>query len=182
MTRNCGDLKFNPIQLTRISCNGSVGTNGSNFNFLHSALSQNIVCSVRKACKSVNEIADELGVSPVYVESEAVFLYKYGFLLKKDGKIKEKRRDKMCRLKDKYASAVLAETPAHLHNAGSYGLHHNFFSDLRFILHILKHLTENEMLKLPTNAQKRCLWRLSNRQMKRLLFSANYIGVVSFFL
>lgn len=65
---------------------------------------------MRKACKSVNEIADELGVSPVYVESEAVFLYKYGFLLKKDGKIKEKRRDKMCRLEDKYASAVLAET------------------------------------------------------------------------
>lgn len=157
MTRNCGDLKFNPIQLTRISCNGSVGTNGSNVNFLHSALSKNIVYSVRKAGKSVNEIADELGVSPVYVESEAVFLYKYGFLLKKGGKIKEKRWGKMCPIKRKYASAVLAETPVRLHNAGSYGLQHIFFSDPRFILHILKHLTENGMLKLPTNAQKKML-------------------------
>lgn len=102
---------------------------------------------VRKAGKSVNEIADELGVSPVYVESETDFLYEYGFLLKKGGKIKEKRRGKMCRLKDKYASAVLAETPAHLRNAGFYGLQHIFFSDFRFILHILKHLTENGMLK-----------------------------------
>ena len=112
---------------------------------------------MRKACKSVNEIADELGVSPVYVESEAVFLFKYGFLLKKGGKIKEKRRGKMCRLKDKYASAVLAETPVRLHNAGSYGLQHIFFSDPWFILHILKHLTENGKLKLPTNAQKKML-------------------------
>lgn len=381
MTRKYGDLKFNPIQLTRISCNGSVGTNGSNANFLRSALSQNIVYSVRKDCKSVNEIADELGVSPVYVESETDFLYEYGFLLNKGGKlisniiideadeeiirlhdemyeksaalfadelfdnlsgsallkddrimggrygsvsaaastpkdenfllwslipyiiansgehlrnetvsfeqaatirpdgghnicsaevlsavapkpryndsmvefcgccrnsyenltlwqcdsewsekrigedflsnstqdlmllknllngselssadyarlaergyisvlnkngnakavlqavvlqdsetvnnlmdiggkIKEKHWDEMCRLKDKYASAVLAETPAHLRNARSYGLQHIFFSDPWFILHILKHLTENGKLKLPTNAQKKML-------------------------
>lgn len=381
MTRKYGDLKFNPIQLTRISCNGSVGTNGSNANFLRSALSQNIVYSVRKACKSVNEIADELGVSPVYVESETDFLYEYGFLLNKGGKlisniiideadeeiirlhdemyeksaalfadelfdnlsgsallkddrimggrygsvsvaastpkdenfllwslipyiiansgehlrnetvsfeqaatirpdgghnicsakvlsaaapkpryndsmvefcgccrnsyenltlwqcdsewsekrigedflsnstqdlmllknllngselssadnarlaergyisvlnkngnakavlqavvlqdsetvnnlmdiggkIKEKHWDEMCRLKDKYASAVLAETPVRLHNARSYGLQHIFFSDPWFILHILKHLTENGKLKLPTNAQKKML-------------------------
>lgn len=73
------------------------------------------------------------------------------------GKIKEKHWDEMCRLKDKYASAVLAETPAHLRNARSYGLQHIFFSDPWFILHILKHLTENGKLKLPTNAQKKML-------------------------
>lgn len=86
MTRNHGELKFNPIKLTRICCNGSAGTKGSNANFFRSALSQNIAYSVRNTCKSVNEIADELGVSPVYVESEAEFLYEYGFLLKKDDK------------------------------------------------------------------------------------------------
>ncbi len=83
MTRNYGELKFKPIQLTRISCNGSPGTKGNNANFFRSALSQNIAYSVRNAYKSINEIADELGVSPVYVESEAEFLYEYGFLLKK---------------------------------------------------------------------------------------------------
>ncbi len=86
MTRNYGKLKFNPVQLTRICCNGSPGTKGSNANFFRSALSQNIAYSVRSTCKSVNEIADELGVSPVYVESEADFLEEYGFLLKKDNK------------------------------------------------------------------------------------------------
>ncbi len=86
MTRNYGELKFNPIKLTRICCNGSAGTKGNNANFFRSALSQNIAYSVRNSCKSVNEIADELGVSPVYVESEAEFLYEYGFLLKKGDK------------------------------------------------------------------------------------------------
>ena len=86
MTRNHGEIKFNPIRLTRICCNGSAGTKGSNANFFRSALSQNIAYSVRNSYKSVNEIADELGVSPVYVESEAEFLYEYGFLLKKGDK------------------------------------------------------------------------------------------------
>lgn len=86
MTRNYGELKFNPIRLTRICCNGSAGTKGNNANFFRSALSQNIAYSVRNSYKSVNEIADELGVSPVYVESEAEFLYEYGFLLKKGDK------------------------------------------------------------------------------------------------
>ena len=86
MTRNYGERKFNPIRLTRICCNGSAGTKGNNANFFRSALSQNIAYSVRNSYKSVNEIADELGVSPVYVESEAEFLYEYGFLLKKGDK------------------------------------------------------------------------------------------------
>lgn len=86
MTRNHGELKFNPIRLTRICCNGSAGTKGNNANFFRSALSQNIAYSVRNSYKSINEIAGELGVSPVYVESEAEFLYEYGFLLKKGDK------------------------------------------------------------------------------------------------
>lgn len=83
MTRSYGELRFNPIRLTRICSNGSVGTKGSNAGFFRSALSQNIVYAVRNTYKSQNEIADELGVSPVYVESEAAFLLEYGFLLKK---------------------------------------------------------------------------------------------------
>lgn len=86
MTRNYGELKFNPIRLTRICCNGSPGTKGSNANFFRSALSQNIAYTVRRGYQSVNEIADALGVSPVYVESEVEFLYEYGFLLKKGDK------------------------------------------------------------------------------------------------
>lgn len=86
MTRNYGELKFNPIRLTRIGCNGSAGTKGSNAAIFRSALSQNIVYTVRNSYKSISEISDELGVSPVYVESETEFLYEYDFLLKKGDK------------------------------------------------------------------------------------------------
>ena len=45
-----------------------------------SALSQNICYCVCNAAKTVNEIADDLGVSPVYVETEVEFLEEYGYL------------------------------------------------------------------------------------------------------
>ena len=84
--RKASELKFNPVKLTRICSNGSIGTMGFNANFFRSALSQNTIYTVRNSFKSVNEIADELGVSPVYVESEAEFLEEYGFLIKKGDK------------------------------------------------------------------------------------------------
>lgn len=82
--RKNGELKFNPIRFHSIGTNGCVGTKATE-DFLHSALSQNICYSVRNAAKTINEIADDLGVSPVYVETEAAYLEEYGFLrLQKD--------------------------------------------------------------------------------------------------
>lgn len=49
-------------------------------------MSQNIAYAVYREGKTVNEIAECLGVSPVYVESEAEFLEKYGYLVKKGDK------------------------------------------------------------------------------------------------
>lgn len=82
--RKTSDLKFDPIKFHSIGLNGSGGTKSLD-EFFRSTLSQNICYCVRDTAKSVNEIADDLGVSPVYVESEAEFLEKYGFLkLQKD--------------------------------------------------------------------------------------------------
>ena len=80
--RDNSELRFNPIHFDMIGCNGSLGTTGPNSNFLRSALSQNIVYAVRRDALGINEIADALGVSPVYVESEVDFLYDNGFLIK----------------------------------------------------------------------------------------------------
>lgn len=77
--RNMSELKFNPITFNSYSINGSSGTKSPD-TFFRSALSQNICYCVRNTAKTVNEIADELGVSPVYVENEAEFLEEYGFL------------------------------------------------------------------------------------------------------
>lgn len=77
------ELSFNPIRFELCGFNGSVGTLGGTEAFFRSALSQNIVYSAWKSPKTVNEIADALGVSPVYIENEAAFLEEYGFLIKR---------------------------------------------------------------------------------------------------
>ena len=80
--RENSELKFNPVKFSEIGTNGIIGDNGTNKNYFKTYLPQNIVYSVWKSAKTVNEIADELGVSPVYVESEVELLEYYGFLTK----------------------------------------------------------------------------------------------------
>ena len=77
--RKASELKFNPIKFHSSGFNGSVGTK-SLVEFFRSTLTQNICYSVRNTAKTINEIADDLGVSPVYVETEVEFLEEYGFL------------------------------------------------------------------------------------------------------
>ncbi len=94
--REPSELKFNPKRFDMCSFSGKIGTKGDISNFFRSAISQNIVYTVRNEAKTINEIADELGVSPVYVESEAEYLEEYGFLLKQ---------------KDKYLCNILISEP-----------------------------------------------------------------------
>ena len=64
--RQIGELESsNPIKFELCGTNGSPGTKGANSNLLRSTFSQNIVYSVWKEAKTVNKIADDLGVSPV---------------------------------------------------------------------------------------------------------------------
>ena len=77
--RKTSELKFNPIKFHSYGINGSSGTKSPD-EFLRSTLSQNICYCVRNTAKTVNEIADDLGVSPVYVETEVEFLEENGFL------------------------------------------------------------------------------------------------------
>lgn len=78
--REASELKFNPIKFDIYGFSGSLGTKSPD-EFLRSAIAQNICYIVRKEAKSVHEIADALGVSPVFVEGEVEFLEEYGFLL-----------------------------------------------------------------------------------------------------
>ena len=83
--RKTSDLKFNPIKFHSYGINGTVGTKNSD-EFFRSTLSQNICYCVRNEAKTINEIADDLGVSPVYVETEVDFLEEYCFLKEQKGK------------------------------------------------------------------------------------------------
>ncbi|MBE6638929.1 MAG: sigma-70 family RNA polymerase sigma factor [Ruminococcaceae bacterium] len=77
--RKTSELKFNPIKFNSFGINGSIGTK-STYEFFRSALVQNICYCVRNEAKTVHEIADALGVSPVYVENEVEYLAENGFL------------------------------------------------------------------------------------------------------
>ena len=83
--RKASELKFNPIKFHSYGINGSVGTKSPD-EFFRSTLSQNICYCVRNSAKTINEIADDLGVSPGYVETEVAFLEEYGFLQAQKGK------------------------------------------------------------------------------------------------
>lgn len=95
--RQPSELKFNPIRFDMCSFSGKIGTKGDISNFFHSAISQNIAYTTRNEAKTISEIADELGISPVYAESEAEYLEEYGFLLKQ---------------KDKYLCNILISEPS----------------------------------------------------------------------
>ena len=77
--RKTSELKFNPIKFNYYGINGNVGKKSPD-EFFRSTLSQNICYCVRNMAKTVNEIAGDLGVSPVYVETEVEILEEYGFL------------------------------------------------------------------------------------------------------
>ncbi|MBQ9118594.1 MAG: sigma-70 family RNA polymerase sigma factor [Lachnospiraceae bacterium] len=77
--RKTSELKFHPIKFHSYGINGSAGTKTPD-TFFRSPLPQNICYCIRNTAKTINEIADDLGVSPVYIESEVEFLEEYGFL------------------------------------------------------------------------------------------------------
>ncbi len=83
--RNTSELSFHPVKFTGFGIAGSSGTVPPGAYF-PSALSQNIAYCVRDTARTPGEIGELLGVSPVYVESEAEFLAENGFLLEEKGK------------------------------------------------------------------------------------------------
>ncbi len=84
--RDNQNLKFNPIRFSRVGICGSTGDLGSAANMFRSSLSQNIVYTIYHKEKTVHEIAEELAVSPVYVESEMEFLEEMSLVVRKGKK------------------------------------------------------------------------------------------------
>ena len=84
--RNTGNLGIAPITLTRLSHDGHPGKNGATEYYLKSKLAQNIAWAAYHKPRSISEIADELGISPVWIEDEVDELEENGFLDKIGGK------------------------------------------------------------------------------------------------
>ena len=95
--RNTGNLGIAPITLTRLSHDGLPGRNGATEYYLKSKLAQNIAWAAYHKPRSISEIADELGTSPVWIEDEVDTLEENGFLDK---------------IGEKYLTNVLIEDPS----------------------------------------------------------------------
>lgn len=78
--RKIGNLGLNPIKFSGMGHNGIASANGDTSNFLAKSLTQNIAYSCYFVELSIVEIAEELGVSPIFIEDEVKALYENGFM------------------------------------------------------------------------------------------------------
>jgi RNA polymerase sigma factor (sigma-70 family) len=85
MERKIGELGLNPVKALDISHNGMPGSNGGPEYYLQDKIDLNIVYSAYKKPRTLNEIAEELGMTPVFVEDRVARLADNGFLVKKKG-------------------------------------------------------------------------------------------------
>lgn len=67
-------LRFDPIEFEGVGMYGSLGYVSRVEDIFRSILSQNIVYAIYDEAKTLNEIAQLLAVSPVYIESELLYL------------------------------------------------------------------------------------------------------------
>ena len=86
MERKIGNLGLNPITALSYGHNGNPGSNNGPESYIGDKLNLNIVYSVFFAPKTKEEIAEELGVTPVFIEDKISYLEQNGFLVKEKGK------------------------------------------------------------------------------------------------
>lgn len=82
MERKIGKLGLKPIKATDFGHSGNPGANGGPEFYLGDSLNLNIVYSVYRNPKTTEEIAEELGATPVLIEEKIDFLESNGFLVK----------------------------------------------------------------------------------------------------
>jgi len=86
MERKIGRLGIKPIEAINFGHSGNPGSNGATEYYLKNKLNLNIVYSVYHEPKTLLEIAEELGVTPVYIEDTVKELEANGFLVMQAGK------------------------------------------------------------------------------------------------
>lgn len=85
MERKIGKLGMKPIKAISIGHSGDPGPNGGPEYYLNDSLNLNIVYSVYYIPRTKEEIAEELGVTPVFIEDKIDLLESNGFLVRKAG-------------------------------------------------------------------------------------------------
>ena len=78
--RSIGTLGINPIEFCSMGHDGHPGSKGDTADFFARRLTQNIAYAAYFTPRTINEIADELGLSPIFVADEVKVLEEYGFM------------------------------------------------------------------------------------------------------
>lgn len=78
--RTTGTLGTQPIRLDDLGHCGTAGSKGDTRDFLARSLTQNIAYAAYHQPRTVNEIADELGVNPLFVRDEVDVLEEYCYM------------------------------------------------------------------------------------------------------
>ena len=86
MKRQIGRLGLSPIKAVNFSHNGRPGANGGPDFYLSDKINLNIVYSVYDEAKTQEEIAEDLGMTPVFLEDKINYLLENGFLVETKGK------------------------------------------------------------------------------------------------
>ncbi len=79
-TRTTGSLGTQPIRFCCMGHDGYPGSKGDTSDFLAKVITQNIAYAAYHQPRTINEIAQELGVNPIFVEDEVAVLEEYGFM------------------------------------------------------------------------------------------------------
>ena len=85
MERKIGKLGMNPVKAVSIGHNGNPGRNEGTEYYLRDLIDLNIVYSVYHTPRTKEEIAEELGITLVFIEDKIDILEKNGFLVKGKG-------------------------------------------------------------------------------------------------
>ena len=83
MKRQVGTLGLSPIGASDFAHSGRAGNNGGPEYYLYDKMNLNIVYSVYFEPKNMVEIAEELGVTPVFLEDKIAWLEENGFLVRR---------------------------------------------------------------------------------------------------
>ena len=86
MERKIGSLGLSPVKAIGFSHNGRPGSNGGPDYYLQDKINLNIVYSVYETPKTMEEIAEDLGMTPVFLEDKISLLVANGFLVETKGK------------------------------------------------------------------------------------------------
>ena len=85
MERSKGTLGINPIRFCSMGHNGRPGTTGDTAAHLNTVLAQNIAYAAYLSPKTEAEIAEELGITPVFIADIVADLEAFGFMSRVEG-------------------------------------------------------------------------------------------------